>query len=184
MDFVISDMHFDHTNIIKYDNRPFTDVQQMNDKMVDNWNGVVRPKDKVYHIGDFAMGFNKAHVLHYLGLLNGTIVFIRGNHDGILDKILPGELLDVKMVKYNKRKFWLSHYQHAVWPDQHRGAIHIFGHSHGRQDFEFLKAFDACANSNNYTPVSLDKVAEVIDARCALLAVKNASNDKRNQTGG
>jgi calcineurin-like phosphoesterase family protein len=53
--FFTSDHHFGHENIIRYCNRPFTSVQQMNEIMILRWNGAVLPEDEVYYLGDFAM---------------------------------------------------------------------------------------------------------------------------------
>jgi len=156
MKYAIADTHFWHRNIIKYDNRPFKDVDTMNEAMIQSWNSVVKDGDTVYHLGDFAMVRNLAKIEEVYRRLNGTIVFIRGNHDEHLDKLFPGEVVDVKMVKHGGYRFWLSHYQHAVWPDKHRGAIHLFGHSHGRHELHFQRAIDVCANSISYTPVSFD----------------------------
>lgn len=79
-DFVTSDTHFNHFNIIAYSKRPFQDVAEMNAAMIDRWNAVVQPEDTVYHLGDFAMG-NLALVEIIRKKLNGRIVLIRGNHD-------------------------------------------------------------------------------------------------------
>ena len=160
MDFAIADMHFWHKNIIKYDNRPFKDVEQMNETMIASWNKAVSDDDTVYHIGDFTLTMSQSKFWEVFSRLKGKIVFIRGNHDQILEKVFPGEMVDVKMVKGNDKNFWLSHYQHAEWPDKHRGVLHLFGHSHGRQTHNFVGAFDMCANSIGYTPMSLNAIAK------------------------
>lgn len=77
--FVIADMHFDHENILKYCNRPFRDIETMNDELVKRWNETVRTVDTVFILGDFAFGKNA--VSKYLPLLNGRKVLIKGNHD-------------------------------------------------------------------------------------------------------
>ena len=54
--FFTSDTHFNHTNIIRFCNRPFKDVSHMNETIISNWNRVVGPEDIVFHLGDFCLG--------------------------------------------------------------------------------------------------------------------------------
>lgn len=54
--FFTSDTHFNHTNIIKYCQRPFRDIYEMNETLIANWNNVVAPDDIVFHLGDFCLG--------------------------------------------------------------------------------------------------------------------------------
>lgn len=54
--FFTSDTHFNHTNIIRFCERPFERVDEMNEKLIDNWNSVVSPEDFVFHLGDFCLG--------------------------------------------------------------------------------------------------------------------------------
>lgn len=51
--FYISDLHIGHENILRFDNRPFADVNEMNNKLIENWNARVRSDDTVYILGDF-----------------------------------------------------------------------------------------------------------------------------------
>ena len=84
--FITSDTHFNHENIIKYCNRPFASVVEMNQALIDNWNRVVRPQDTIIHCGDFA--FTRANkkvaattVSTFVHKLNGRKILILGNHD-------------------------------------------------------------------------------------------------------
>ena len=70
MIFFQSDTHYWHTNIISYSNRPFKDVEEMNEALVANWNSVVRPEDTVYFLGDFSMAFRSVEI--YSSRLMGT----------------------------------------------------------------------------------------------------------------
>ena len=54
--FAISDTHFGHSNIIKYCDRPFHSVSEMNEKLIDNWNNIVTEQDHIYHLGDVYFG--------------------------------------------------------------------------------------------------------------------------------
>ena len=76
----IADTHFGHSKIIEYCNRPFPNADIMDFNMIQRWNEVVRKDDKVYHLGDFALG-NKEQVASIVEQLNGKIYLVKGNHD-------------------------------------------------------------------------------------------------------
>lgn len=77
--FFTSDQHFGHANILKYCKRPFSSVEDMNTEIVARWNDVVTANDIVYVLGDFA--FKPATFTYFANQLNGTKVFVKGNHD-------------------------------------------------------------------------------------------------------
>ena len=52
--FFTSDTHWGHANSIKYCNRPFIDVVEMDEQLIDNWNSVVKANDEVWQLGDFS----------------------------------------------------------------------------------------------------------------------------------
>ena len=56
MNRYISDLHFGHKNVIRFDGRPFNSTEEMEDKLVENWNRVVRRNDTTYILGDFCWG--------------------------------------------------------------------------------------------------------------------------------
>ena len=78
--YLISDTHFAHKNIMKYENRPFKDLIDMREKLILNWNMLVKPEDTVIHLGDFGM-CNKDATSEILSRLNGHKIIIKGNHD-------------------------------------------------------------------------------------------------------
>jgi calcineurin-like phosphoesterase family protein len=73
--FFTADTHFGHANIIKYCQRPFSSVEEMNETLIANWNRVVAAEDTVYHLGDVALGDAKP----VLDRLKGKIVLIVGS---------------------------------------------------------------------------------------------------------
>lgn len=62
MNYYISDLHIGHANAIKFDNRPFADVNEMNNAIIENWNSRVKSNDTVYILGD-SFGQRKANGL-------------------------------------------------------------------------------------------------------------------------
>lgn len=88
--WVISDTHFDHANILNFTDkvgkptRNFDDVNHMNEHMIDCWNSVVKPGDKVYHLGDVLFGIRKQEWMDTnFPRLNGQKRLVVGNHDNI-----------------------------------------------------------------------------------------------------
>ena len=79
-----SDTHFGHANIIRYCDRPFADVEEMREALTDRWNSVVAPGDRVFVLGDFALG-RIAETLTVLDDLHGAKHLLVGNHDRPFD---------------------------------------------------------------------------------------------------
>ena len=151
MIYFISDTHFYHEKIIEYVNRPFKDVEEMNNTLIDNWNKRIEPKDEVYILGDFSFG-NKEQTLDLLDKLNGRKYLIKGNHDRVIkDKEVASRfewIKDYHMLKYKKYKFVLFHYPLMVWDCQHYGAIHLYGlASEIFSDINYLKIAEKCSIS-------------------------------------
>lgn len=78
--FVIADTHFGHENIIKYCNRPFNSIEEMNSTIIKNWNETVSNRDVVIHLGDVGLG-SKQYISNIIKQLNGKKILIMGNHD-------------------------------------------------------------------------------------------------------
>lgn len=77
--YFISDTHFGHENIIKYCNRPFKDVTEMDRTIIENYNKDISKDDIVFFLGD--IGFNQKPIKEIIPQLKGTKILIRGNHD-------------------------------------------------------------------------------------------------------
>lgn len=83
--WIVSDTHFNHSNIILYEGRPFATKEEMNAVLVEQWNETVAPEDTVYHLGDVIFG-GKAVKEGILKLLNGYKILRLGNHDNRTSK--------------------------------------------------------------------------------------------------
>lgn len=134
--FVTSDTHWGHANIIKYCQRPFASVADMNEYMIKAWNRVVRPEDTIYHLGDFSF-LNQLESTKIISQLNGKIKIVPGNHDKSIRAIAKGdnpgfELLDSIIEVYlDGTMFVLCHFPIESWHKKEHGSIHLHGHSHG-----------------------------------------------------
>lgn len=130
--FIISDLHFYHKNIMSFnaDTRPYKDIEEMHEAIISNWNSVVNPDDVIFHLGDFSFA-GKERTLEVLDQLNGSIVWILGNHDKVIRTQLGVVMFDYLEIKYKGHKIIMSHYPIACWNGQGRGSLHFHGHSHG-----------------------------------------------------
>lgn len=132
-----SDVHFFHKNIIKYCNRPFLSVEDMNEALINNWNAVVAPEDNVYSLGDFAMG-KIGKIKEVISQLNGNLYMITGNHDeeiiknseSLIKEGFVKEITPYKEINVNGQFICLFHYGCRVWNKSHRGSWLLYGHSH------------------------------------------------------
>jgi calcineurin-like phosphoesterase family protein len=103
-----SDHHFDHANVIKYCERPFKTVEEMNETMVERWNSKVTNEDLVHYLGDFCL--NKAG-LRFRNRLNGEIILHPGNHDGKILKTKDEKKREKDIARYKDAGFFDVHWR-------------------------------------------------------------------------
>lgn len=156
-----SDTHFGHANIIRYCNRPFSSVQEMDDGIISNFNSVISEDDTVFHLGDFCFG----NASYYLKKLKGNFTFIKGNHDKALDGF-SNVYNGFYECKVNNKSFTLCHYAMKIWNKSHFGYYHLYGHSHGTlPDDPNSLSFDVGVDTNNFYPYSFDQVVTIMKTK-------------------
>src|ERR1041385_9112425 len=110
--FFISDTHWQHVNILKpeYCNRPFKDVNHMDEILIQNWNSRIGQEDIVYHLGDFAMGSKDRHPAIF-ARLNGHKHLIFGNHDSkrCKEELAWESVQEELYLDFGPVVFWLAH---------------------------------------------------------------------------
>jgi len=156
--FFTADTHFGHGNCIKFCNRPFNSVEEMDDALISNWNSVIDKSSIVYHLGDFS--FNG--ITKYTERLNGNIHLIIGNHDR--RKLCDGNFCSIqesRMLNIGEEEIFLSHFSHRVWNKSHFNVPMLFGHSHGTLS-SYGKSFDCGVDTHNYFPYSWEEVKEIL----------------------
>ena len=85
MIYYIADMHFGHTNVICFDDRPFADTEQMDEVLIQNWNERVTADDTVYVLGD-AFWKNEENSIRIMQRLQGHKHLIERKAPSLLGK--------------------------------------------------------------------------------------------------
>lgn len=159
-DFFTADTHFGHEGVIRMCGRPFVDAEEMDESLVLAWNARVRPKDTVWHLGDFAMGSSPERCQQIFRRLNGTKHLVRGNHDRkrVLD--LPwASQHDLVQVSTDGARLVLCHYALRSWSSVWRGSVHLFGHTHATLP-PTRQSCDVGVDSWAYQPVTVPEILE------------------------
>ena len=167
-----SDTHFGHKNILEYekDARPFSSVEEMNERLIDNWNSVVGSSDIIYHLGDFCFGKNNLDIAKRL---NGKKRLVLGNHDN-----LPASSYLDCFEKLYGAHFWkrciLTHV--PVHPNNlgSRAFLNVHGHLHSKvvkaktfwnEELPDINYFNVSCEQNNLTPfhsdIIMDRIKEI-----------------------
>jgi len=158
--YFTADPHYGHSNIIKYCKRPFSNVSEMNESMIANWNNVVQNDDDlVYILGDFCnyRDNRSAGIFHRL---RGRKILIIGNHDyeNHTTLNLPWEkIADYLEVVVDHQRLVLQHYPLMTWNKIGKGALQLYGHLHGRLPGTD-KAQDVGVDVFGFKPVSLQDI--------------------------
>lgn len=167
--YFISDTHFWHNPIVQYCNRPFSSIQDMNEKLIENWNNTVKDEDIVYFLGDFCLG-NNNQAREICNRLKGYKIIVLGNHDdgGIEHWLNIGfqeaykEPIKFRFVneKSEMKEILLSHVPQIIGSNQ----VNIHGHIH---DAKIENEYNGMNPKNHinisvenigYTPISFDKI--------------------------
>lgn len=179
--YFTSDTHFNHSNIIRFCSRPFHDVNEMNEILIQKWNEVVPNDGIVYHLGDFAWG-NYVKWEEIRKRLNGNIVLIRGNHDykngknteRLFDSVYPQLYLNIE-----GRNVLLNHFPFLCYGGTYRSSkdvvYQLFGHVHTSKDmngldkermkFLFPSQYDVGVDNNDFKPISWYEVDKIIQEK-------------------
>lgn len=157
--FIISDLHLNHYNIIQYCHRPFTSLNEMNTTIVERWNEVVNDNDMVYFLGDFCMGKPGT----WLSRMNGNILFIRGNHDRGLEGIHP--VVESVVIRHNDEEILLIHAKNYLKFPWDGWILHGHHHNNDLENYPFLhqqnKTMNVSAELLDYYPIELSKLLEM-----------------------
>ena len=161
----ISDTHLGHFNIIKYCNRPFSSLEEMDKTIIKNWNERVNPEDTVFHCGDFCfMKSGEAKEAphnaynYYKSQLNGNLILIMGNHEKNNNS---KSIIQNLTIEHGGSRIFLTHNPKFSRPDI---TLNFCGHVHGKYD-KFHKigngqstVIDLSVENWDYSPVSINQI--------------------------
>lgn len=161
--YLTADLHLGHRNAIHYYCRPFLpdDPDMMDLVLTENWNHTVRPDDTVIFAGDFTYKAETATTEYYQSHLNGTVTWIKGNHDTGLENTLPSHTITA-----GGRTFFIVHNPKHV-PATYRGWV-IHGHTHNARlgKYPFIsftnKTVNISTDVTGYRPVPLPEILALI----------------------
>lgn len=168
--FITSDCHFNHNNILKYEpiSRNFSDIEEMNETIISNWNSVVAEEDNVYVCGDLCLG-SINDIEPIIKRLNGNITLIRGNHDTerriAVYKELGITVKDIEYIPYKGKFFILCHFPitngefHKMICENNKEVVNLYGHVHSSAPKGYIDGtYHVGVDTNDLTPISLEQI--------------------------
>lgn len=172
--YFTSDTHFCHNKDFCYEPRGFKTIEEMNEKIFNNWNSIVTDEDDIYHLGDVMLNDDTQGMM-YLENLKGKIHIIRGNHDTDtrvekykqLNNVV--EITYATIIKYGKVHLYLCHYPTltANYDDDkpwHKNLVNLFGHTHQQENFYNNNPYmyHVGVDSHNCKPIEIEEILEEI----------------------
>ena len=161
--FFIADTHFGHDAIMRYESRPFKNVEEQDALLIENWNRVVSDEDTVFLVGDFtAYGEEKSKDI--LSALKGKKVLVMGNHDTKTPayyRSLGFEDAYPYPIVYSN--FWIVSHE-PLYINTNMPYANIYGHVHANPSYNSASPQSVCVSVEriNYTPISMDAVKALV----------------------
>jgi len=153
--WIISDTHFGHKKIAELSGRP----DNWHNLLLHNWNSMIKEKDKVLHLGDFAFMTSLAEQ-RLVKSLNGYITLIRGNHDSRTKTYyskLGIEVFDNPVVD-DTHDLIFSHEPIKTNPT---GLFNVHGHIHEKES-EFKWGLNVSVERVNYRPITIYELLDLV----------------------
>lgn len=156
--FFIADLHFSDERILKYENRPFKNAEEMNEQIIQNWNSVVTSDDKVFVLGDVGEA-------SFVKELSGKKYLIKGNHDIHYNNFYRDsgfdEVYDVPIIYDN---YWILSHE-PLYVNSNMPYANIFGHVHNNPSYKDCSCQSFCVSVERikYAPIQFDEIKRKIE---------------------
>lgn len=170
-----SDHHFGHANILKFTGfdgkfiRPeFSSVEEMDEIMAERWNSLIKPQDKVYHLGDFSF-LNENKSIKMVKRLNGKKRIVLGNHDKLGAMFYAKhfeKVLGSKKTTIHELNLILTHWpiQKSEFIEDNWYVVHGHIHTNLTKKSGFI---NVCVEHTNYYPINAEELKKLHDKQIA-----------------
>lgn len=171
-DWFTADLHLGHRRILDYTHRPFTSIPEMDEGLIERWNGVVKPTDTVWVLGDFTF-HPMARALPIFHRLNGTKHLIEGNHDNRKGRQGLPWASSAKMAEWKhpngllgSPRLVMCHYPLLTWRNAHHGMWMLHGHCHNNLRAPETTRMDVGVDCHpEFRPFHLDEIVAILSQR-------------------
>lgn len=162
--FLIADLHFGHSSILRYENRPFKNVNEMNRELIKRWNSCVGDEDRIYVLGDVSM-LDMEETAALVKECKGRKSLIMGNHDIQFSQEEWRKIGFEEVSPYPiliKEFYWLSH--EPLYINRNMPYCNIFAHIHGNPQYRDYSEQGFCVSVERigYQPISLEEIQKKI----------------------
>lgn len=162
--FFIADTHFGHEAIIRYENRPFENIEEQEKQLIKNWNETVDAEDTVYVLGDFAASESKEEVSRLCNRLNGKKILVLGNHD----TQSPGWYRQCGFDEASAwpivvEGFWILSHE-PLYINENMPYANIYGHVHANPTYNNFsrQSICVCVERIDYRPITFDEIRKKV----------------------
>jgi|10_taG_2_1085330.scaffolds.fasta_scaffold04714_8 calcineurin-like phosphoesterase family protein len=137
----------------------------MNNTLVNNINSVVKNKDVLWHLGDWAFGPKSLFHTYRERINCEDIRLIYGNHDKYIRKTpelrdMFTACYDYKEIRMGKTLVCMMHYPLGSWNEIGRGSINLFGHTHNSYSRTIGRQMDVGVDRHNFFPLNLEDLVD------------------------
>lgn len=159
--FFIGCPHWGHSNILLYEPRPYKNIEEMDQILINNWNSVIKTGDTVFILGDLVF-CNKEKASDIISSLNGHKILILGNHDRghSINWFIDIGINNVYKYPIIYKKFWMLSHE-PLYVNDHMPYVNIHSHLHSKK-MDSKQYFNVSAECINYTPIDFEDIKKQV----------------------
>lgn len=161
--FIIADTHFGDSNIITYEKRPFLNIEDMDNHIIDSWNKIVEEDDIVFHLGDVGI-YPISKMSDIIQRLNGKKILVMGNHDTdfTIREWMKCGFSEVYKYPIIYNEFIVMQHEPPQYINSATPFFYLYGHVHGTEMYPTITRQSACVSVErwDFTPVNIESIKE------------------------